>query len=245
MMIRSMRLGLGGGALALVFGLVAVADEAARPALRVSGAQPAYLRLEPILVTLTIEGAPGAALPAVPGGDAQSAANALRFEVEPAVKPRPHAKPLPGEAATSNRALTTRTYDLLEWFQFPSDGEFTVRAVYEHAGNRVISAPLTVRIQSPQKGDADFDAVARVHHIPWSNYETNAFCGDTFDVVKKWPDSKLAKYCHYWNGRYSQNKKEYDNAIASFRTVIQQYPDLPLAADARRALAECEQTKAR
>lgn len=88
------------------------------------------------------------------------------------------------------------------------------------------------------------DAVARVHHIPWSNYETNAFRGDTFDVVKKWPDSKPAKYCHYWNGRYSQNKKEHDKAIASFRTVIEKYPDLPLAADARRALAECEHAKA-
>lgn len=241
---RSVGLGLGAGWFVMVLGAAGAGGEES-PALRLSGGQSAYLRLEPILVTLALQGAPGATLPAAPGGEGQSAANALRFEVEPAVKPRPNAKPLPGEAATAQQARATRTYDLLEWFQFPAEGVFTVRAVYEHAGDRVVSAPLTVRIQAPAKGDADFDAVARVHHIPWSNYETNAFCGDTFDVVQKWPDSKLAKYCHYWNGRYSQNKKEYDKAIASYRTVIAKYPDFPLADDARRALAECEQAKGR
>lgn len=240
MRTRNMRLGLGAGCLLVLLGWSARGDD---PALRLSAGQSEYLRLEPILVVLKVEGVPGAALPAAPGSEAQSAASALRFEVEPAVKPRPDAKPLPGEAATANKAVAARTYDLLEWFQFPGQGEFTVRAVYEHAGNRVVSAPLTLRIRAPKQGDADFDAVARLHHIPWSNYETNAFCGDTFDVVQKWPESKLAKYCHYWNGRYSQNKKEYDKAIASYRIVVDRYPGLPLAEDARRALAECEKAQ--
>ncbi|MDR3635779.1 MAG: hypothetical protein P4L84_18400 [Isosphaeraceae bacterium] len=236
--LRGVRWRLGAGCLLVLLGAGAEGGEP--PSLRLEGGQSEYLRLEPILLTLKVEGAPGAALPPAPGGEGPSAASALRFEVEPPVKPRPAAKPLPGEAATANQTLASRTYDLLEWFQFPDHGEFTVRAVYEHGGDRVVSAPLTLRIASPKQGDADFDAVARVHHIPWSNYETNAFCGDTFDVVQKWPASKLAKYCHYWNGRYSQNKKEYEKAIASYRIVLDKYPGCPLAGDARRALAECE-----
>lgn len=241
MRLRGVRRGIGAMCLLLLVGATVSARET--PALQVSGAQRDYVRLEPILLTLKLDGAPTAALPAAPGGEGQSAADALRFEVDPAVKPRPNAKPLPGEAATANEARSARTYDLLEWFEFPGEGAFTVRAVYEHAGIRVASAPVVVHIRTPRNGDPDFDAVGRVHHIPWSNYETNAFCGDTFDVVQKWPDSKLAKYCHYWNGRYSQHKKDYDKAIASYRIVLDKYPDLPLAEDARRALAECEKAK--
>jgi hypothetical protein len=219
----------------------AAAEE--KPAARLAVDQAELLKLEPILVTLKIEGVPGAALPAALGSEAQSAADALRFEVDPAVKPRPAAKPLPGEAATANQPKASRTYDLLEWFQFPDQGTFRVRAVYEHAGERVASEPITLRIEAPKSGDTDFDAVARIHHIPWSNYETDAFCGDTFDVVKKWPNSKLARYCHYWSGRYSQTKKEYDKAIASYCELLDKYPDFPLAGDARRALKECEQAQ--
>ncbi len=233
--------GMGMGCLLVFCGWVVQAGETA--ALKLAASQSEFLRQEPILVTLKVEGTPGANLPAAPGGESQSASNALRFEVEPAVKARPNAKPLPGEAATANKAAAARTYDLLEWFQFPDNGQFTVRAVYENGGNRVVSEPITLRVHAPKKGDADFDSVARLHHMPWSNYETNAFCGDTFDVVKNWPDSQVARYCHYWNGRYSQNKKEYDKAIASYRIVIDKYPGFALAGDARRALAECEKAQ--
>jgi hypothetical protein len=161
----------------------------------------------------------------------------LKFEIEPAVKPRKGARPLPSEAQAA--LSSSRNYDLLEWFQFPESGTFTVRAVYEDAGVRRTSQPITVALRAPKKGDADFDAVARIHHVPWSNYETNAFCGDTADVVKRWPDSKLARYCHYWNGRYSQHQKDYAKAIASYEEVIARYPDFVLSADARLAIDEC------
>ena len=165
----------------------------------------------------------------------------MRFEIEPAVEPRAGARPLPEEA----RAATAlaRKYDLLEWFQFPGSGTFSVRAVYERAGARLTSGPITVTLRTPMKGDADFDAVDRIHHVPWSNYETNAYCGDTFDVVKRWPDSRLARYCHYWNGRYSQNRKEYAKAIASYESVIAGYPGFALADDALRGIEECRKSQ--
>jgi hypothetical protein len=204
--------------------------------LRLATARTELLRLEPILVTVKVEGDAELGLPAALGGE--SAAEMFGFEIEPGVKPRPKAKPLPFEARTA--LASARTLDLLEWYQFPDKGEFTVRAVFTHAGTQYVSDPVRLTIRKPEKGDAEFDAVARVHHIPWSNYDTNAFCGDTFDVVKRWPDSKLAKYCHYWNGRFSQNKGEFDKAIASYERVLNKYPDFEFADAARRGLEECK-----
>src|SRR5262249_10283804 len=94
-------------------------------------------------------------------------------------------------------------------------------------------------IRKVAKGDAEEQPVARIHHTPWCNYDTDRFCGDTFDLVGRWPDSRLAKYCHYWNGRFSQNKNEHDKAIASFRTVVEKYPDFVLADDAEYGIVEC------
>jgi hypothetical protein len=219
---------------ALVAGTARAGDE--KTVLRLLTTRAELLRLEPILVTVKIEGDAELGLPAALGGE--SAAELFNFEIEPALKPRPNAKPLPFEEKTALAAA--RKVDLLEWYQFPDHGQFTVRAVFMHAGTRYASEPVRLTIRKPEKGDAEFDAVARVHHIPWSNYDTNAFCGDTFDVVKRLPDSKLAKYCHYWNGRYSQNKGELDKAIASYETVLKQYPDFEFADAARRGLEECK-----
>jgi TolA-binding protein len=88
-------------------------------------------------------------------------------------------------------------------------------------------------------GDAERNPVARLHHLPWSNYVTDKFCGDTFDLVKQWPKSKLARYAHYWSGLHLQHTKEYDKAIASFRTVLADYPDFVLAPDADLGIVEC------
>jgi hypothetical protein len=212
-----------------------------QPVLRLSAARTELLHLEPILVTVKIEGDRALGLPAAPGG--ASAAELFAFEIEPAVKPRPKARPLPFEEKTA--MAPARTFDLLEWYQLPQKGDFTIRAVFMHGGARFVSDAVRVTIRKPEKGDAEFDAVARLHHIPWSNYDTDAFCGDTFDVVKRWPESKLAKYCHYWNGRYSQNKGELDKAIASYEIVLKQYPDFEFAAAARLGLEECRSAAAR
>ena len=200
--------------------------------LRLTAGQKEFLHQEPILVK--VEGPRGLALPAAPGA---GKLGTLRFEAEPAVKPRKGGKPLPLEGRVAGAAV--RTYDLTEWLAFPEKGTFTIRAVVEQAGATRTSTPITVTIRRPGKGDAEAEAVGRIHHTPWTNYDTNAFCGDTFDVVKRWPGSRLARYCHYWNGRYSQNKKEYDKALASYRTVLKEYPDFALADAAEFGVVEC------
>ncbi len=76
-------------------------------------------------------------------------------------------------------------------------------------------------------------------HPPWCNYGTNKFCGDTFDLVNRWPESRLAKYCHYWNGRFLQHNKEYEQAIESFELVLKQGPRFALSDDADYGIVEC------
>jgi hypothetical protein len=209
----------------------------AEPTLRLSSDASEFVWQEPILVRVELPGDTTPALPAVLG-DRSSAI--LRFEINPPIPPRPGAKPLPQEAAAASPGVKVRDYDLVEWFRFPNEaGSWTIRAVYEADGRTLTSAPLSIAVTRPAKGDTEFDATARLHHLPWSNYESNAFCGDTFDVVKKWPDSRLAKYCHYWSGRYLQTHHDYAKAIASFRAAAA-YPGFALADDATRGIAECE-----
>ena len=49
----------------------------------------------------------------------------------------------------------------------------------------------------------------------------------------------MAKYCHYWNGRFLQQNEQYEEAIASYETVVKNYPDLALADDADFGIVEC------
>jgi hypothetical protein len=192
--------------------------------------QKDFLALEPILVS--VEGA-GKQVLNLPAGPDQT----LRFDVKPALKPRSGAKPLPLEGRVP--VAGKRIYDLLEWFQFPAQGTFTVQAVLGTGANAVRSEPISITIHRPGKDDPEAGPVDRLHHTPWSNYVTDRFCGDTFDLVQRWPDSKLARYCHYYNGLFHQHKKEYDKAVASFRTVLAKYPDFVLADNAQYGLAEC------
>jgi hypothetical protein len=204
-----------------------------RQALRLTAGQKDVLWLEPVLVTLRLEGTQVPGLPAAP------APGKLSFEVTPPVKPRPGAKPLPLEAQAAD-GIQVRRYDLSEWFIFPDKGgTWTVRAILTHQGSRLTSGPITVAIRKPEKGEAERAPMERLHHTPWSNYDTNAFCGDTFDLVQRWPGSRFARYCHYCNGRYQQNKKEYAKAVASYRTVLDKYPDFVLADDAAYGIVEC------
>jgi hypothetical protein len=211
-----------------------------RGALKVTGVQKDYLTHEPILVKASLETAdPKWRLPAGPGKNARGT---IHFEVTPPVKERAGARALAFEPAQSSGSM--RVYDLLECLQFPAEGTFTVYLVLEQGGGRLKSNPMTITIHRPAKGDPEQGPVDRLHHLPWSNYIENAFCGDTFDLVKSWPKSRLAKYAHFWNGLHSQNKKEYDKAIASFRLVVTSYPDFVLAEPARRAIVQCEQARA-
>jgi hypothetical protein len=238
MMCRRL-MGLAAGLALLASGLSASAERPARAkdALQLRVAQKELVSLEPILVTAQWEGQAARGLPPGPvKGDNLS----FRFEIKPAVKALAKGKPLPLEARAATGTVRVRTYDLREWFQFPAEGgSFTVRAVVEDKGRPLASAPVAFTIRRPAKGDAEWGPVDRIHHTPWSNYDTNAFCGDTFDVVKRWPKSRLARYCHYWNGRFSQNKKEHDKAIASFRLAVAEGPDFPLADHAAYGIAEC------
>jgi hypothetical protein len=208
-----------------------------KAALHLTAAQKDFLWLEPILVTVRVESKQA---PGLPAGLGQGKTGTLRLKIDPPLKPRPKAKPLPLEGQGAAINVSCRRYDLTEWFQFPANGgTWKVRAVYEFKGGTLTSAPLTVTVRKPDKKDAEFEPVARIHHTPWSNYDTNAFCGDTFDLVKRWPKSRLAKYCHYWNGRFLQHKKDYAKAIASYRLAAEKYPDFALAEDAAFGIVEC------
>jgi hypothetical protein len=238
--MTSRRFGTGpaaGLALILAGTLAHGADQPARGggALHLDAGQKEFLRLEPILVTVRLEAGQSDGLPAAPGKTKQGT---LRFEIKPEVKPRSGAKPLPLESQVSGNPKA-RQYDLLEWFAFPDKGTWSVQAVFESKGGKVTSPPVTISIDKPEPKDPEHDPMARLHHTPWTNYDTNAFCGDTFDLVKRWPKSRFAKYCHYWNGRYLQNKKEYAKAIASFRTVVEKYPDFALADAAEFGIVQC------
>jgi hypothetical protein len=237
---RQIRFILGLGVALVISGVLASAEGKAADAkegLRLSAGQKEFLWLEPILVTVRVDSPRLSGLPAAP---ADNKAGTLRFEIDPVVKPRSGAKPLPLEIQDTGSSAQTRVYDLLEWFSFPEKGgPWSVRAIFEQNGTKLVSEALTVSLQKPAKTEAEFEPMARLHHTPWSNYDTNAFCGDTFDLVKRWPDSRFAKYCHYWNGRYSQNKKEFDKAIESYRTMVQKYPDFVLADAAAYGVVEC------
>lgn len=197
--------------------------------LRLTASQKDFLTLEPILVTVESK----SLLPVAPG-------KSLTFQITPAVKERKGARPLPLEAKTKGKQ--TRLYDLLEWYQFPAEGRFTIQAI---AAGKFISAPLMISIRRPDKKDPEWGPVDRLHHIPWSNYITDCFCGDTQDVVKRWPESKFAKYCHYYNGMFYQHKKDYDKAIASFKMVSERYPSFELAEAAKSGIRESQEAKLR
>jgi hypothetical protein len=227
---------------ALTVALLSAGQTAAagQPAAKGSGVElvagrTEFLTHEPILVTARVTDRSGAILRASLGA---CKGKSLAFEITPAVKARKSASPLPLEGRAEGELVTVRTYDLLEWFEFPAEGSWTVRVVVGHNGAELKSAPLKITLRRPAKGDKEQAAVGRLHHLPWSNYTTNAFCGDTFDLVKQWPASRLARYAHYWNGVYSQNKKEYEKALASFRKAAG-YADFVLAEQAEFGVVEC------
>lgn len=204
-----------------------LADGPTSGSLTLAVAQKEFLTLEPILVSIKLQDESRPGLPLELGGKSD-----LTLEIKPIVKPRSGAKPLPVEAKTTT--ARARIYDLLEWYSFPAEGTFTIRAMMQGSA----SAPTTITIRRPDKQDAEWGPVDRLHHMPWSNYVTDAFCGDTFDVAKRWPTSQLTRYCHYWNGLHHQYKKEYDKAVASFELAAQQR-DFLLSSHAKQGIAEC------
>ena len=223
----------------LLTGTVLMADDQSAgidEAIHLLSGQTEFLRVEPILVTVRLK---SERLHFLPPGLGVSKVGTLRFKVNPKVKPRSGARALPLEAQAPIVNAQSRDYDLLEWYQFPSAGKFTVRAVFQRKGVTLTSKPITFTIRKPGKDDPELSPVARIHHPPWCNYGTNKFCGDTFDLVKRWPDSRLARYCHYWNGQFLQHEKQYDKAIASYRMVVKKYPKLALADDADFGIVEC------
>jgi hypothetical protein len=220
----------------LLPGIQTVADskrDPPPPALQMQAHQTDFIWNEPILVTLVLTDS-GATLPPGP----QQGGSTLRFEFDPPLSARSGARPLPTEAAAGPSAQR-RDFDLLEWFEFPQKGGiWEVTAVLEAGGTSLRSKPMTLTVRKPGETEAEGQAAARLHHIPWSNYDTDKFCGDTFDLVEKWPESRLAKYAHYWNGRYLQNQREYGRALASFRKAAQ-YDGFALKDDAEHGASAC------
>ena len=89
------------GLLACLIGLTAClrAEEPAgtKQSVSLSAPQKDFLSLEPMLIRVAVDAKQS--LPAAPGANAP-----LRFEVKPAVKPRPNAKPLPESSERYCRA---------------------------------------------------------------------------------------------------------------------------------------------
>jgi hypothetical protein len=224
-------------AVATTPGLAGDPSAKTKEALHLTADQKEFIWLEPILVNVRVDSDRTTGLPSILGSSKQGT---LSLKVDPPLKARPGAKPLPLESQGAAIDASCRHYDLFEWFLFPEKGgTWKVQAVFEQKGSTLTSDTITVTVRKPDKKDGEADPVARIHHVPWSNYDTNAFCGDTFDLVQKWPKSRLAKYCHYWNGRYQQNKKEYAKAIASYRIAADKYPGFALAEDAAYGIVEC------
>lgn len=214
----------------------AIAVGGSQESLDIISGQKEFVWQEPMLVTIRLQSGQVDRLPAAVGSGKLAT---LRFEADPPLKPRAGARPLPLEAQTADAKVQSRLFDMFEWLAFADKGTWKVRAVIEHKGGKLVSAPIDVTIRRPGKDDTEHGPVDRIHHIPWTNYAADAFCGDTFDVVKRWPESRLSRHCHYWNGQYSQNKKEYDKAIASYQVVLQKYPDFALADHAALGIVEC------
>ena len=196
--------------------------------------QDKYLWLEPMIATLLLDSDEIVSLPVAPEK------GKLRFTLDPPLKPRANAKPLTVESKGAGVRANLRKVDLFEWYSFPQKGgSWTVTAVLTRDGREIASKPVRLSMAPVAKGNPDFLAMRRLHHPPWSNYEVNKFCGDTFDLAKRWPESRLAKYSHYWSARYSQNNKKYDEAIASYKTVVEKYPDFILVDHAGYGIVEC------
>jgi hypothetical protein len=238
------------GPLVLTASLLSAAEGPAKGGLVLSPAQKEHLTLEPILVAVKLEDGRVKSLPATVGGKADVV---LSFDVQPTVKARSGAKALPYEVYPQYRPASRRgsqphlvkaearragLFDLLEWFQFPAEGKFTVRAVVKQGDTVLTSAPITLSLRRPDRKDAEWGPVDRLHHMPWSNYCTNAFCGDTFDVAKRWPASKMTRYCLFYNGLHHQHKKEHDKAVASLRELVEKHPDFVLVPHAKRAILQ-------
>src|SRR5262245_39924626 len=85
-----------------------------------SAAQADHLSKEPILVTVQESGT----LATLQAGLDQGP---LQFQITPAVKLRKNAKPLPLEDKV--KSASRRQYDLLEWYEFPTEGTFQIQAV--------------------------------------------------------------------------------------------------------------------
>src|SRR5262249_21753329 len=133
-MRNCLRCGGWAAGLTLLVGVLAASAESPAPVketIRLQRAQKELLSLEPILVTARLESTSIAGLPPGPG---KGPLGSLQFEVKPAVKARTGARPLPLEAQVAG-GVKVRTYDLLEWYQFPAEGgPYSVRLLFEHDG---------------------------------------------------------------------------------------------------------------
>src|SRR5262245_28008933 len=109
MLIRHSGLWLGVALGLFLTSAAAVADDrpAANGALHLTRSQKEFLSLEPILVSLRVEGSQTMALPATPG---QGKTGTLRFEIEPKVQPRKGARPLPLEGQAADAKVSVRRF---------------------------------------------------------------------------------------------------------------------------------------
>ena len=59
------------------------------------------------------------------------------------------------------------------------------------------------------------------------------------EVMQDYPSPKHAPRIAYLLGQFSQELRQWDEAIGSYQLIVRQYPDSSLAADAQYKLAQC------
>lgn len=79
------------------------------------------------------------------------------------------------------------------------------------------------------------DAVA-----PLRTGDFNAAAGGLTSFIKRYPTSGYIDSARFWLGNALYGKRDYKNAIASFRAFITGAPDHPRAPEALLAIANCE-----
>ncbi len=189
---------------------------------------------EPMLVTVSLNGADKDLLPrlATPGSSLSFHFNTEM--IKPGILDNPDTA-REGEIQVGNVVL----YNVLDCYSCSDDfaGSLQLRAELAYEGKVIKSDIVSLQISRPPEGD-EREAFQRLHHFPWANYYTSKYCGDTFDLVARWPESRYVKYCHYYSGCYLQNAGEWSQAIDEFKALLR-FPAFALSPEALYQLGVC------
>ncbi len=129
-------------------------------------------------------------------------------------------------------------YLINNYFNTHTPATYTLKAVLKTPEGSIESKAITYTVHAADSS-LEEEAFGRLHHFPWANYVSNKYCGDTFDLVHRWPESRLAKYCDYYSGRFLLEQRDYNGALEKFENVITQNEPFALTSDTEVQIAVC------